>query len=270
LKKITSNKNSLIKKIKTLQRKSSQRKKSKSFVAEGDKEIEKALKNKYKIESLFISENSSLIGLNKKDNLSQHLKNCFLVKSDLFKKICYRSSDNNVIAIIKEKEHTFNDFVIPKKPLIIIIQSPEKPGNIGAIIRTITAAKIDLLIIADPKTDLYNPNIIRSSLGNLFSLQIIIDTSENIINFLKTNKIEIIVTDLNEKSLYHDEIDYNLPLALVLGSENKGVNDNWIQNSDYSVKIPMKPDVDSLNLSVSAGILIYHIIKKVKRIKLIK
>ena len=75
---------------------------------------------------------------------------------------------------------------------------------------------------------------------------------------------------MNEKSLYHDEIDYNLPLALVLGSENKGVNDNWIQNSDYSIKIPMKSNVDSLNLSVSAGILIYHIIKKVKRIKLIK
>ena len=270
MKKITSNNNLLIKRIKILQRKSSQRKKSKSFVVEGFKEIEIALKNKYKIESLFTSENSSLLEFNKKNSLSQYLKNCFLVKSDLFKKICYRSNDNNIIAIIKEKNHKLNNLIIPKKPLIVIIQSPEKPGNIGAVIRTLTAAKIDLLVIADPKTDIYNPNIIRSSLGNVFSLPIIIDNSENIINYLKTNKIKIILADLNEKSIYHDEIDYNLPLALVLGSENKGINDNWIQNSDYLIKIPMKPDVDSLNLSVSAGILIYHIIKKVKRIKLIK
>ena len=126
------------------------------------------------------------------------------------------------------------------------------------------------MFIADPKTDIYNPNIIRSSIGNVFSLPIIIDTSKNIINYLKKNKIEIIVADINKKSIYHDEINYNLPLALILGSEDKGVTNNWIKNSDYSIKIPMKSNVDSLNLSVSAGILIYHIINKVKRIKLIK
>ena len=270
MKKITSNNNSLIKKIKILQKKSSQRKKSKSFIVEGYKEIEKALKNKYKIESLFTSKKSFLLDSNKKNILSKYLKDCFIVNPELFKKICYRSNDNNIIAIIKAKEHTINNLVVPKKPLIVIIKSPEKPGNIGAIIRTLTAAKVDLLFIADPKTDIYNPNIIRSSIGNVFSLPIIIDTSKNIINYLKKNKIEIIVADINKKSIYHDEINYNLPLALILGSEDKGITNNWIKNSDYSIKIPMKSNVDSLNLSVSAGILIYHIINKVKRIKLIK
>ena len=206
----------------------------------------------------------------KKNILSKYLENCFIVKSDLFKKICYRSNDNNIIAIIKAKEHKLDTLIISKKPLIVIIQSPEKPGNIGAIIRTLTAAKIDLLFIADPKTDIYNPNIIRSSIGNVFSLPIIIDTSKNIMNYLKKNKIEIIVADINKKSIYYDEINYNLPLALILGSEDKGITNDWIKNSDYSIKIPMKSNVDSLNLSVSAGILIYHIINKVKRIKLIK
>ncbi len=270
LKKITSNNNPLIKKLKILQKKSIERKKNKSFIVEGAKEIEKAIKNKYEIESVFISDNSLLLVSNKKNILSKYHENCFTVKSDLFKKICYRSNDNNIIAIIKAKEHDLDSLIIPEKPLIVIIQSPEKPGNIGAIIRTLTAAKIDLLIIADPKTDIYNPNIIRSSLGNVFSLPIIIDKSKNIINFLKSNKIEIIVANVNKKSIYHDEINYNLPLALVLGSEDKGISNNWIKNSDCTIKIPMKSNVDSLNLSVSAGILIYHIINKIKRIKLIK
>ncbi len=270
MKKITSNNNLLIKKIKILQKKSSQRKKNKSFVVEGYKEIEKALKNKYKIESLFTSENSILLDSNKKNSLFKYIENCFIVKSELFKKICYRSNDNNIIAIIKEKEHTLNTIVIPKNPLIVIVQSPEKPGNIGAIIRTLSAAKIDLLIITDPKTDIYNPNIIRSSIGNVFSLPLIIDSSLNIINYLKTNKIQIIVADVNKKSMYYDEVNYSLPLALVLGSEHKGINNNWLKNSDFTIKIPMKLNVDSLNLSVSAGILIYHIINKIKRIELIK
>ena len=270
MKKITSNNNPLIKRLKILQIKSSQRKKNKSFIAEGVKEIEKAIKNNYKIENIFISENSLLLVSNKKNILSKYLKNCFIVKSDLFNKICYRSNDNNIIAIIKAKEHKLDSLIISEKPLIVIIQSPEKPGNIGAIIRTLTAAKIDLLIIADPKTDIYNPNIIRSSLGYVFSLPIIIDTSKNIINFLKSNKIKIIVAEIKEKSIYHDEINYNLPLALVLGSEDLGIDNNWIKNSDYIIKIPMKSNVDSLNLSVSAGILIYHIIYQTKRIKLIK
>ena len=270
MKKITSNNNLLIKKIKILQKKSSQRKKNKSFVVEGYKEIEKALKNKYKIESLFTSENSILLHSNKKNSLSKYIENCFIVKSELFKKICYRSNDNNIIAIIKEKEHTLNTIVVPKNPLIVIVQSPEKPGNIGAVIRTLSAAKIDLLIIADPKTDIYNPNIIRSSLGNVFSLPLIIDSSLNIINYLKTNKIQIIVADVNKKSTYYDKINYSLPLALVLGSEHEGISNNWIKNSDLIIKIPMKLNVDSLNLSVSAGILIYHIINKIKRIELIK
>ncbi len=270
MKKITSNNNPLIKRLKILQRKSSQRKKNQSFIVEGTKEIEKAIKNKYKIESVFISDNSILLVSNKINILSKYLKNCFIVKSDLFKKICYRSNDNNIIAIIKAKEHKLDTLIISKKPLIVVIQSPEKPGNIGAIIRTLTAAKIDLLIIADPKTDIYNPNIIRSSLGNVFSLPIIIDTSKNIINFLKSNEIKIIVADINKKSIYHDEINYKLPLALVLGAEDIGIDNNWIKNSDCIIKIPMKSSVDSLNLSVSTGILIYHIIYKIKRIKLIK
>ena len=270
MKKITSNNNPLIKRLKILQRKSSQRKKNQSFIVEGTKEIEKAIKNKYKIESVFISDNSLLLVSNKINILSKYLKNCFIVKSDLFKKICYRSNDNNIIAIIKAKEHKLGNLIISKKPLIVVIQSPEKPGNIGAIIRTLTAAKIDLLIIADPKTDIYNPNIIRSSLGNVFSLPIIIDTSKNIINFLKSNEIKIIVADINKKSIYHDEINYKLPLALVLGAEDIGIDNNWIENSDCMIKIPMKSNVDSLNLSVSTAILIYHIIYKIKRIKLIK
>ena len=270
MKKIKSNNNPIIKKLKILQKKSSERKKCKNFIVEGLKEIEKAIKNGYEIKSLFISENSLLLDLNNNNSLSKYLKNCFIVKSDLFKKICYRSNDNNIIGIIKAKNHNLNDLIIPKKPLIVIIQSPEKPGNIGAIIRTIDAANIDLLIIADPKTDIYNPNIIRSSLGSVFSVPIVIENSKKIINYLKLNQIQIIVAAINKKSMYYDEINFNLPLALVFGSEDKGLDNDWINNSDQMVKIPMKSNVDSLNLSVSAGIFIYHIIKKIKKIKLIK
>jgi len=270
LKKIISNQNPLIKKLRLLQKKSSERKKNKIFVLEGIKEIKKAIINNYKIKNLFVSENSFLLKSNNEINLSKYLKTSFILKSELFKKVCYRSSDNNIIGILEAKDHNLHDIIIPGKPLIVIIQSPEKPGNIGAIIRTVDAAKVDLLIIADPKTDIYNPNIIRSSLGSVFSTPIAIENSKTIFSFLKSNKINIITAAINKNSTYFDKIDFNLPCAIVFGSEDKGLDNNWIKNSNQIVQIPMNSNVDSLNLSVSAGILIYHIIKKNKRINLIK
>jgi TrmH family RNA methyltransferase len=117
LKKIKSKNNPIIKKLKILQKKSSERKKNKRFIVEGLKEIEKAIKNGYEIKSLFISEYSLLLDSNNNNSLSKYLKNCFIVKSDLFKKICYRSNDNNIIGIIEAKNHNLNDLIIPEKPL---------------------------------------------------------------------------------------------------------------------------------------------------------
>ena len=252
MKMISSSSNPEIKKIKFLISKSRERKRQKLFVVEGKREITRAYQSGYDIVSIFYRENFN-------ENIKRNKNIVFYeVEKTLFDKICIRSGSEKMIAIVKAKELKLDKLILTKKARVLVIESPEKPGNIGAILRTAAAAEIDAIIISNIKTDIYHPNIIRSSLGGIFFLQIAIDNSNRTINFLKNNKISIISTSLSEKATNYNEIIYKTPFALIFGSEDKGLSPIWFENSNQIAKIPTNETIDSLNLSVSAGILIYH------------
>ena len=159
--------------------------------------------------------------------------------------------------VLEQKDEKIE--LLPKKNnLVIILDGVEKPGNIGAILRSCDAAKVDLIIINNQKCDLYNPNVIRSSLGTIFSQKIIIDNYESTYNFLKKNNLNVYATSLNGKKNI-DKINYNKSCAVVVGSENLGISKFWDTKSDELIKIPMLGSIDSLNVSVSTAIVLYEI-----------
>ena len=179
------------------------------------------------------------------------------ITKEIFKKISYRNTTEGVIAVAKSKLLTFSDLKLGKNPLILIAEGLEKPGNIGALLRTADAAKIDAVIIAENKGDLYNPNIIRSSVGCIFTNQIVIDTTDQIIRFLKEHKIAIYCATLQNSTKYNT-IDYTMPTAFVVGNETTGLSEIWRDSASQNIIIPMEGKIDSMNVSVAAAILIFE------------
>jgi TrmH family RNA methyltransferase len=138
-----------------------------------------------------------------------------------------------------------------------VAEAPEKPGNIGALLRTADAANLDAVFIANPKTDLYNPNIIRSSVGCVFSRKIFLADTPTIIAFLKENGIVLYCAALSASKPY-TEVDFKGPSAIVVGTEHCGLSEEWLRDSAQNIIIPMEGAIDSMNVSVSAAILIFE------------
>jgi TrmH family RNA methyltransferase len=256
IKQITSTQNSYIKELVLLKEKSRTRKKTSLFLIEGKREISLAIKGNYTIETiLFFPELFSEQQLN---NLTNQEFESIEVSKDVYQKLAYRDTTEGVIAIAKTKELSINSITIKtKNPLILIAEAPEKPGNIGALLRTADAANVDAVIIANPKTDLYNPNIIRSSVGCLFTNQIATGSTTEIIQFLKENNIAIYCAALQASADYHTQ-DFTKPTAIVVGAEATGLSDEWLENATQNIIIPMQGEIDSMNVSVVAGILIFE------------
>lgn len=254
MKRIISLQNSQIKNILKLQEKSRERKKQELFVIEGKREIELAIKGGYSIASLFFL--SSMIST---EYLSK-FKGIELINisKEIYRKIAYRQTTEGIIAVTKSKKNTLENIKFKNKnPLILIIESVEKPGNIGAMLRTADAANLDAVILADPKTDLYNPNVIRSSIGCLFTNQIAIASSNEIITFLEEKDIKIFAATLQNSNLFTKE-NYKSGSALVLGSEDNGLTEVWRKEASKNIYIPMNGEIDSMNVSVAAAILVYE------------
>ena len=254
-KQISSLQNPLIKQITVLKEKSRERKKSGLFVIEGEREIQLALKGGYELTTVLfykdIFEDSKLSVFSSKTE-------CIEISKDVYQKLAYRETTEGIIAIAKTKQNTIKNLEFTTKtPLILIAEAPEKPGNIGAILRTADAANIDAVVIANPKTDLYNPNIIRSSVGCLFTNQIATGTTSEIIDYLKTNNINIYAAILQDAVDYHTE-DFTKATAIVVGTEAIGLSEEWRQASIQNIIIPMQGAIDSMNVSVAAGILVFE------------
>ena len=163
-----------------------------------------------------------------------------------------------MLAIVKTKELSLNKLEFKSKnPLILIAEAPEKPGNIGALLRSADAANLDGFIIANPKTDLYNPNIIRSSVGCLFTNNIATGSTQEIIDFLNQHNIQLFSAILQESKPYHSQ-DFTKPTAIAVGTEATGLSDIWRTQSYQNIHIPMQGAIDSMNVSVAAGILIFE------------
>ena len=178
-----------------------------------------------------------------------------------YEKIAFGERKEGIIAVARDPRIALTDIKIEPKSLIMVLEGLEKPGNLGAIARSADAAGVCALIAADTKGDIYNPNAIRSSLGAIFSVKTLKESSSKVIAWLKANNIKIISAVVGA-GLDYTRVDFNQSLAIVLGSEENGLSRIWRDNSDYQVSLPMSGRVDSLNVSVTAGILLYEALRQ--------
>lgn len=237
-----------------LQEKAKARRQSGTFLMEGKREIEIAIKGGYEIETLlFLPEICS------ESEVRQLSKNAELIEinKEVYQKLAYRDTTEGILAVAKTKTLQLSDLKLSENPLILVAEAPEKPGNIGALLRTADAANLDAVIIANPKSDLYNPNIVRSSVGCLFTNQIATGTTSEIIAFLKERKINFYCATLQNSTTYHTQ-DYTSPTALVVGTEATGLTEEWRKEATQNIIIPMQGEIDSMNVSVAAAILIFE------------
>ncbi|WMW77035.1 RNA methyltransferase [Flavobacterium sp. 20NA77.7] len=255
MKQISSVQNPFIKQLIQLQDKAKVRKQLGLFVIEGQREIELAIKGGYEVETLLFCPELSGKAEKLKIQIAEDLK--IEVSKDVYQKIAYRDTTEGIIAIAKSKPLQLSDLKVGKNPLILVAEGLEKPGNLGALLRTADAANIDAVIIANPKSDMYNPNIVRSSVGCLFTRQIAVATSEEAIAFLKENNINIYCATLQDSATYHTQ-NYNESSALVVGTEATGITEIWRQNATKNINIPMQGVIDSMNVSVAAAILVFE------------
>ena len=255
-KQIHSTQNPFIKKLVQLKEKSRDRRKSGTFIIEGKRELSLAIKSGYSIETLLYY--PDLFSKNEAYSLAQDEGALIEISLEVFQKLAHRDTTEGVLAVAKAKNHALENIQLESNnPLILVAEAPEKPGNIGALLRTADAANVDAVIIANPKTDLYNPNIIRSSVGCIFTNKIATGTTSEIIQFLKQNQINIYCAALQASVDYHTQ-DFTKPTALVVGTEATGLSDDWLENSSQNIIIPMQGEIDSMNVSVAAGILIFE------------
>lgn len=180
------------------------------------------------------------------------------ISTEVYQKIAYRTTTEGVIAIANAKTQGLSSLSFNKKnPLILIAEAPEKPGNIGALLRTADAAALDAVIIANPLTDLYNPNIIRSSVGCVFTNQIATGTTQEIISWLKQQEIATYCAALSASVPYHS-VDFTQASAIVVGTEATGLSETWLEHSTQNIIIPMQGAIDSMNVSVAAAIITFE------------
>jgi len=255
---ITSTQNPKVKSLLALE-KPRERRRQQLFIIEGKKEISLALQAGYKIGNLFycldIVPEKDLAALGIDDKL------LVPVTQEVFDKIAVRENSGGVIAVAEMKTFRLEEIKLNKTPLVLVLESVEKPGNLGAILRTSDAAGVDAVIICDPQTDFYNPNVIRSSLGCIFTRQVAAANSEETIAWLKKNKISINCTYLKAAKPYH-EVNYKIPSAIVMGTEATGLSDIWVKNSDANIIIPMQGMIDSMNVSTAAAVVVFEAVRQ--------
>ncbi|NMH26650.1 TrmH family RNA methyltransferase [Flavobacterium silvaticum] len=250
MKQILSVQNSYIKSLIQLQEKARARKQSGTFLIEGRREIELAIAGGYKIRNvLFVPELTTAEGIPADEAIE--------ISPAVYEKLAYRESTEGMVAVAASKDLSLSGLRLPKKPLLLVAESIEKPGNLGALLRTADAAAVDAVIIADAKSDMYNPNIIRSSVGCLFTNQIAVADSADAIAFLKSNDIDIFAATLQDAIPYHEQ-DFSGATALVVGTEATGLTQPWREASKHNIMIPMQGAIDSMNVSVAAAILIFE------------
>ncbi len=253
---ISSTQNPKIKRLLALQEKSSERRKSGLFVVEGRRELQHCIEAGYEIESIF-----------KSASAADAADADFIVSPHVYERIAYRGSTEGVVAIVRAKPHTLEDLLpsltggVGGGSLFIILESVEKPGNLGAVLRSADAAGATAVIVCDPLTDLYNPNLIRASIGACFTVPTVACSSEDCIRFLKAHGVQILTAQLQDSHLYYDT-DMTGPTAIVMGTESTGLTDQWRQAADAHIRIPMLGRLDSLNVSVSAAILLFEAVRQ--------
>jgi RNA methyltransferase, TrmH family len=251
---IASLQNQKIKNVVALE-KPKERKRQNLLVVEGLKEVPLAISASYAFETVYFCPDiiaaEDVLALVKNERL------LVPVTHAVYEKISYRETTGGVIGIARQKTHPLEGIKTGGNPLILVVESVEKPGNLGALLRTADAANLDAVIICDPNTDFYNPNVIRSSLGCVFTQQVASATSAEAILWLRENNLKIFCTSLQASRPYH-QVDFTTPCAIVMGTEATGLSSTWTDASDANIIIPMQGSIDSMNVSTAAAVVIFE------------
>ncbi len=259
---ITSLQNPLIRNVLVLQDKPRERRKQELFVVEGVREIGLAIGAGYELTALFYCPD-----IFPEDHLDRLLADvqgpCEMIEISypIFSRLAYRQESGGLIVLVRYSKKTLQDLRLPENPLVLVLESVEKPGNLGAILRTADAAGVSAVVVCDPQTDLYNPNTIRASLGTIFTNQVSVATSRETLDWLRANNFSIYGASLNAEAWYH-QARFGDRSAIIMGSEASGLSGFWLDNADELIKIPMHGKVDSLNVSTSAAILVFEVIRQ--------
>lgn len=284
---ITSAQNRKVKELLTLVEKSKERSAAGLFVVEGQRELGHCLDAGFIPETLFICgevmavQNNAVNGaktghltenIEGKDGLDELIAKAealnprlgvVQIPAFLYEKVAYRGSTEGIIAEVHSVPRSLEDLRLGERPLVMVLESVEKPGNLGAVLRSADAAGADAVIVCDPLTDIWNPNLIRSSVGAVFSVPVAVCTSADAIAFLKKHGIRIFTAQLQDSEWYYDT-DMTGATALVMGTESTGLTQAWRDSADAHIKIPMLGRLDSLNVSVSAAVLLYEAVRQRK------
>ena len=286
---ISSPSNPKIKRLLALQQKSSERRESGLFVVEGQRELQHCIDAGFEVDTLFIcpslapgqavtaSGNRATLGIVRGGTASEAQRwgpkdvsggswpsagaRVYEVSENVYAKISYREGTEGVIAEVRAKERRLEELELPERPLVVVLERVEKPGNLGAVLRSADAAGADAVLVCDPLTDLWNPNLIRASIGAVFTVPCVACSSAQAIAFLKARGIRILTAQLQDSSLYYD-CDMTVGTALVMGTEATGLTDAWREAADAHIRIPMLGALDSLNVSVSAAILLFEAVRQ--------
>ncbi len=231
------------------------------FIIEGYRELKRALDAGRQIQTLFYCP-ELFLGTNE-GALRHQCKSAAQIEctKEVFAKISYRDRPDGLLAVAPQVHLKLSDLKLKKNPFLLVAESIEKPGNLGTILRSCDAAGVDAVIVCDPTTDIHNPNVVRSSVGTLFTLPVIEASSEETLAFLKKHGIAALAATPHAKHEF-TQVDLKVPLAIVVGTEQYGLTENWMKNADIAVRIPMFGVADSLNVASATTILLYEVVRQ--------
>lgn len=258
---ISSVQNNRIKNVVRLSAKAKERRDQGLFVIEGARELSLALAGGYQPQSVFVCR--ELFAKTEYPDVLSAIDPAIVseVSLPVFEKIAYREGSDGIIVLAETRTHTPEDLPLSDNPFFIVLEAVEKPGNLGAILRTADAAKVSGIIVCDPSTDIYNPNVIRSSVGCLFTVPVAVCTSQEALEWMHRNGIRSYAAELTAAQWYH-ETDFTPPSAVVMGTEADGLTPFWLQQADARIKIPMRGTIDSLNVSVSTAVIVFEAMRQ--------
>ncbi len=259
---ITSNTNPRIKDLVRL-RSRPHRDKAGLILIEGYRELSRALdagikpNALYYCPKLFLGENENSLIAKAAATGAQ----LFELTPDPFRKISYRDRPDGLIATAPQKHLTLDDLKLSPNPLLVVAEAIEKPGNLGSILRSADAVGADAVIVCDRTTDIHNPNVVRASTGVVFSLPVVETSSEETFNWLKSHGIRTLAATPHTDQ-YHTDVDLTVPCAIVLGTEQYGLSELWMEQADYKVRIPMAGVADSLNVAMATTVLLFEVARQ--------
>jgi TrmH family RNA methyltransferase len=234
-----------------------------AFLVEGYREVRRALEKKVTLDEVYFSR-EWFLGDNEPALLSAAEASgakLYELSKQAFAKVAYRERPDGILAVAPQWTRTLADLSLPAVPFILVVEAIEKPGNLGTILRSADAAGCDAVIVCDPVTDLFNPNVVRASTGVLFSVPCVVEENSAVLAWLRGRAVRAVATTPSATQVYSNA-DLRGPLAVIMGSEQFGLSEFWLANADLPVRIPMAGQADSLNVAMAALITLFEAVRQ--------